>query len=193
LVVSVIYGRRALPLGWIVVKGSKGHLPEETHLALVDQVAELIPQGAEVIFLGDGEFDGVNLQGTVEGHGWAYAFRTAKDTVLTEEEEEFNFIDLGVPPGEIISIPDVAFTRQHYGPVLVIAWWTEEYKDPLFLVTNMELAEEACFWYKKRFRIETFFSDQKSRGFHLHKSHLDKPDRLATLMMAACLAYISSH
>ena len=43
---------------------------------------------------------------------------------------------------------------------------------------------------KKRFRIETFFSDQKSRGFHLHKSHISDPDRLARLMMGACLAYI---
>ena len=27
--------------------------------------------------------------------------------------------------------------------------------------------EEARYWYAKRLRIETFFSDQKSRGFHL--------------------------
>jgi hypothetical protein len=38
--------------------------------------------------------------------------------------------------------------------------------------------------------IETFFSDQKSRGFHLHKSHLADPQRLARLLIAACLAYI---
>src|SRR3989442_1118938 len=34
------------------------------------------------------------------------------------------------------------------------------------------------------------FSDQKSRGFHLHKSHLANPQRLARLLIAACLAYI---
>jgi len=38
--------------------------------------------------------------------------------------------------------------------------------------------------------IETFFSDQKSRGFHLHKSHLSDPMRLSRLLMAACLAYL---
>jgi hypothetical protein len=52
------------------------------------------------------------------------------------------------------------------------------------------LQEEVCYWYQKRFKIETFFSDQKSRGFHLHKSHLSDPSRLARLMIAACLAYI---
>ena len=54
----------------------------------------------------------------------------------------------------------------------------------------MDLLEEVCNWYKKRFRIETFFSDQKSKGFHLHKSHLSDPKRLAKLMIAACLAYL---
>lgn len=190
LMVSVVYGGRALPLGWIVVEGSKGHFSEETHVALVEQVAELLPPGADVIFLGDGEFDGITLQETVDSYGWQYVCRTAKDIVLTDQGDEFNCQELGLRPGDIISIPDVAFTREQYGPVHIIAWWAKDYKKPIFLVTNMELAQEACFWYKKRFRIETFFSDQKSRGFHLHKSHLDKPQRLATLMIAACLAYI---
>ena len=38
--------------------------------------------------------------------------------------------------------------------------------------------------------IETFFSDQKSRGFHIHKSHMSDPQRLSRLLIAACLAYI---
>jgi hypothetical protein len=54
----------------------------------------------------------------------------------------------------------------------------------------MASADEACRVYAKRFRIETFFSDQKSRGFHVHKSHLSDATRLARLLMAACLAYI---
>jgi hypothetical protein len=29
----------------------------------------------------------------------------------------------------------------------------------LYLVSNMDAAEEACRYYQKRFRIETFFSD----------------------------------
>jgi len=190
LMVSVVYQGRALPLGWVVVQGSKGHFPAATHVALVEQVAELTPEGADVIFLGDGEFDGITLQETVDSYGWHYVCRTAKDIVLTDDGDEFACQELGLRPGHITSIPAVAFTAEQYGPVHVIAWWAKGYKKPIFLVTNMELAPEACFWYKKRFRIETFFSDQKSRGFQLHKSHLDQPARLATLMIATCLAYI---
>src|SRR5262249_42561949 len=30
----------------------------------------------------------------------------------------------------------------------------------------------------------------KSRGFHIHKSHITDPQRLSRLLIAACLAYI---
>ena len=63
-------------------------------------------------------------------------------------------------------------------------------EEPIYLVTNMKSAALACEYYSKKFRIETFFSDQKSRGFSIDKSHLSNPDRLSRLMMAACLAYI---
>jgi len=190
LMVSVIYKKRALPIAWIVVKGSKGHFPEEAHVHLLAQVHQLIPEEADVIFVGDGEFDGITLQATLDGYGWHYACRTAKDIQLGGEGERFSFDEIGVQPGECLGLPGVTFTLQDYGPVLAIAWWEKGYKEPIYLVTNLELADEACYWYRRRYRIETFFSDQKSRGFNLHKSHISDPKRLARLMIAACLAYI---
>jgi Transposase DDE domain len=74
--------------------------------------------------------------------------------------------------------------------VLALAVWEAEQEAPLYLVSNLATAEQAIVWYRKRFRIETFFSDQKSRGFQLHKSHLSSPARMSRLLMAACLAYL---
>lgn len=190
LMVSVIYKKRALPLAWIVVQGRKGHLPEEAHRQLLKRVREMAPDGTDVILLGDGEFDGIDLQAAIDGYGWEYVCRTAKNAQLRIDDDRFAFHQVGVQPGECIALHDVTFTLQDYGPVLAIAWWKVGYEEPVYLVTNMELVEEACYWYAKRFRIETFFSDQKSRGFNLHKSHLSHPVRLARLMIAACLAYI---
>jgi hypothetical protein len=59
-----------------------------------------------------------------------------------------------------------------------------------YLLTNYATVEEACPWYRKRVQMETFFSDQKSCGFNLHKSHLSEPQRLSRLMIVACLAYL---
>jgi len=71
-----------------------------------------------------------------------------------------------------------------------VAWWGATYEEPIYLITNLPNGSRACWFYKHRFRIETFFSDQKKRGFHIHKSHLSDPIRVSRLLIAACLAYI---
>jgi hypothetical protein len=190
LMISLVYGKRALPITWLVVKGCKGHLPERLHLDLLSQLQTILPENCQAVFLGDGEFDGIELQAALQFLNLRYVCRTAKNTQLYEDDWPFSFSDLCLCPGDQISIPNVWFTRQGYGPVTVIAWWERGYLEPIFLVTNFELSDEACYCYQKRFQIETFFSDEKSRGFYLHKSHLSDPERLSTLMIAACLALL---
>ena len=126
----------------------------------------------------------------IEGYGWKYVCRTAKDTIITQDNEMLTFEQLQVCPGTRITLTDAYITQKQYGPVMAIAWWNEEYEEPIYLVSNLSIDEDPCDWYRMRFSIETLFSDQKSRGFHLHKSHLSDPERLAQLMIAACLAYI---
>ena len=89
LMIHVISKGRALPLAWLVRQCPKGHFPEELHIELVDLVSELIPEETKVVFLGDGEFDGTNLQEKMNTLGWLYACRTAKSTVATWEEVTF--------------------------------------------------------------------------------------------------------
>src|SRR5215212_2069082 len=81
LMLSVVYHGRALPLWWVVVKAPKGHFPQETHRALLAQVQAIMPQDAQVTFLGDGEFDGIDLQADLRTTGWEYVCRTAS-TIL---------------------------------------------------------------------------------------------------------------
>jgi len=192
LMIHVLYKGRALPLAWRVRQGPKGHFPEEWHLALVALVRAGLPEGSHVVFLGDGEFDGTTLQETLNEAGWGYVCRTAQSTVATWDGETFRLDTLGAcsKPGTLIALQEVKITRDAYGPVMVLCCWAKGYQEPLYLVSNMDTAERACYYYQKRFRIETFFSDQKSRGFHIHKSHISNPQRLSRLLIAACLAYI---
>jgi hypothetical protein len=190
LMISVVYKGRALPIGWLVFRGTKGHCTEARHVELLAQVQMLIPAEATVVVLGDGEFDGVTWLQTISDYGWWYVCRTAQNALLYENGEVFKFRQWGVQAGQCLSLAQVKFTAAQYPLPLAIAWWSAQYQDPLYLVSNLELAEEACFYYRLRFRIETFFSDQKSRGFYLQRSHLADPQRLARLLIAACLAYI---
>ena len=192
LMIHVLYKGRALPLAWRVRQGPKGHFPEELHIALVALIRACLPEGTQVVLLGDGEFAGTTLQETLNDAGWGYVCRTAQSTVATWDGETFRLDTLGAcsKPGTLIALQEVKITRDAYGPVMVLSCWAKGYHEPLYLVSNMDAAEAACRYYQKRFRIETFFSDQKSRGFHIHKSHIADPQRLSRLLIAACLAYI---
>ena len=58
------------------------------------------------------------------------------------------------------------------------------------MLSNHSDAFKIIGFYKLRQRIETLFSDLKTKGFHLHKSHISELRRLSNLIMAACLGYI---
>ena len=98
--------------------------------------------------------------------------------------------ETGLRPGEQVVLDDATFSGADFGAVLVVGLWHKRHRAPLYLVSNCDLPEEAVLYYKQRFRIETLFSDQKSRGFYLARSHLNATDRLERLMIATCLAYV---
>ena len=146
LMIHVIYKGRALPLAWRVRQGPKGHCPEDLHIAVVELIREGIPEGAQVVLLGDGECDGTALQATRNEAGWSYACRTALSTVATWEGTTFRLETLGAcsKPGTLIALQEVKFTRDAYGPVMVLSCWAKGYQEPLYVVSNMDAAEEAC-------------------------------------------------
>lgn len=190
LMVSIIYKKRAIPIAWLVKKGCKGHLAEAVHMKLLDDVKKILPESADVILLGDGEFDGIKLQAAISNQGWEYVIRTAKNGIVTDDGDQFSLKKVAISRGDLLEIPDIQLTKEQYGPVTVLIWWGKQYDNPIYLVTNMSCSEEACSFYRRRFRIETFFSDQKSRGFNLQKSHQADPERQERLLIPACLAYI---
>ena len=169
LMLHVVYKGRALPLAWVVRRGKKGHFPEDLHIALIEQLQELIPLGAQGGVLGDGAFDGIGLQHTLQEAGWSYVCRTGSHVTASWDGTPFRLETVGwcIKPGTLVAFPEASVTRDAYGPILLRCCWAKGYQEPRYLVSNLDSAEEACRLYAKRFRIETFFSDQQSRGFHL--------------------------
>ena len=190
LMLSVVYHGRALPLVWIVVKGKKGHFPQQTHCELLVLLQDLLPAGADVTVLGDGEFDGTEFQTAVRALKWKYVCRTASNLLMRVEGQTFTIGAMAPMRGELLGVRPAYVTAEQYGPVSVLALWEAVYEKPIYLVTNLLDLKAAIDLYRKRAHIETFFSDQKSRGFHLHKSHVSEPSRLMRLLIASCLAYI---
>lgn len=192
LMVSLVYKQRAIPLCWSVTRQKKGHLSADTHLEVIKMLHEKIPEGIKVTLLGDGEFDRVAILETLIGYGWHYAIRTAKNAYLLTDGAWILFNAL-IPSDDerYRSVRQGHFTQEALvGPLQAICYWDRRFKDPLYLLTDFASVDTAMTYYRKRAKIETFFSDQKSRGFHIHKSHMSDPDRIKRLLIAACLAYI---
>jgi hypothetical protein len=86
--------------------------------------------------------------------------------------QQFTIGAMAPQRGAKLAVQPAWLTAEQYGPVSILAVWEDAYEEPLYLVTNMSDAPAALTRYWKRAHLETFFSDQKSRGFHMHRSHL---------------------
>lgn len=191
LMFSVIYKGKAIPIVWSVYKAKKGHLPQQAHRDLLVELKKLIPSGCEVTLLGDGEFDGCHWLEDIVGNGWNYVVRTGKNKEFEEEEGEcFKAGKIGVGAENTFFIEAVKFTKKRFGPVNLLIWHDKKHKEPIILISNLEYVPDIKQLYKKRFKIEPFFRDQKSKGFNIQKSGLGNPERIAKLLIASCLAYV---
>jgi hypothetical protein len=142
-----------------------------------------------VVLVADGEYDNLDVLEWVQTRtSWKYAIRASKSTLVqyegqSRQEEEKLEKALGVEKNELVCIHDVGFTREGYGPVMVVGMWDEQYEEPIYLVSNMKCAKQAEKAYLKRLTIETLFSDQKGRGFGIDKSHISDPKRLESCLV----------
>lgn len=191
LMVGVLYQKRALPIAWLVYKGKKGHASAERHKQALEKVAPLLPEGSEVILLGDAKYDTTEMIKWIEKNtAWQYVLCTSPQIYVQTDRQEQPIRNYPLQKGKVLFLPQVDFTQTSALTLNVVGWWASRYEEPIFMVTNLDNPYQACRYYRRRFRIEAFFSDQKSRGFHIHKSHLADPARLSRLLIAACLAYI---
>jgi hypothetical protein len=191
LMIGVLYKKRALPIAWVVYKGKKGHTTAQRHIEALKKVIPLLPAQCEVILLGDAEYDTSDmLLWLQENTNWQYVLRTSPQIHVQEGANCQAIERYPLSKGSVAQRHQVGFTKDASILVNLIGWWGSRYEKPIYLITNIAHAYQACQFYKRRFQIETFFSDQKSRGFHIHKSHLSDPLRLSRMLIAACLAYI---
>jgi len=192
LVVAVVYKERAIPLVWFVYEGKKGHTTSKNHIEALKLLKDILPSDTEVTLLGDGEYDTVEMLEWVKKETeWVYIVRTSPNILLNQGEEEFPVRTLLGDQNSCNGMENVGFTKKQFGPVTAIAWWEKPYKKPIYLISNMkESIKYICKEYRKRYKIETMFSDQKGRGFHLEKTHLRCPNRLKNLLLAIAISYL---
>ena len=191
LMLGVVYKKRALPLVWLVYRGKKGHTSAARHIAALEKLVPLLPQGSEVVLLGDAEYDTTDMLLWLEAEtDWQFVLRTSPQIYVHSELSEHAITEIPLQKLQVLAYHQVGFTQADTIRLNLVGWWGRDYEQPIYLLSNLEGKYQICRHYQRRARIETLFSDQKSRGFHIHKSHLSGPARVSKLLVATCLAYI---
>lgn len=191
LMLSVLWKKKAIPVVWKTIQAPKGHFPESDHLQLLKLLEDILKPLPNVrcVMLGDGEYDGSKWIQQLQNMNFEYVLRTAKDTLLTNQDQEiFQPKKLDVGKESFLYMPDCQLSSQvktHF-----VLWHERAFKDPVCLLTNQEIGQMAIGYYRKRFKIETLFKDFKSEGFNLHKSKMTDPERLNRLIIICALAYL---
>ena len=195
LMVSIVFRGRGLPIHWLVKKKPKGHFKSEVHVELIKEVYEflspIIPVSKSVCLLGDGEFDSIDLQKFCLSKGWDYVLRTACNTMLYENDSEFQAKNLEVDKEQkFASFPDVEFTKKKMPNVHFVLWHDPKYDDPIPLVSNLSEPIDIIQAYDKRYSIECLFKDMKSTTFNVHKTRAKDKHAISNLVMLAAFAII---
>jgi hypothetical protein len=196
LMISLVWQNRGIPICWFVKKGSKGHFKEEDHVKVLEHAIKillpLIPKDMDVILLGDGEFDGIDLQKTCLSQCWDYVLRTACSSVFYEDGERFQAKDIEpIENQNCAFISDIEFTEKRFTLDSFLCWYDKKkYDEPIFLVSSLHDAGDIMHYYDKRYSIECLFKDLKSTSFNLHKTRLKDPCDVSNLIIIAALAFI---
>lgn len=192
LMIAVAYRKRAIPLAWTWVKGSRGHSSASKQKALLVYVHGLIPPKTRVILVGDTEFGHVEVQKLLKKWRWQYVLRQ-KGRYLAKQKYKHNAQRLDSlidQPGQSLWLTQCRLTTKHLYPVNLLAYWKPGEKEPWLLATNLQNPQAVLRVYRKRMWIEETFGDLKGNGFDLESTHLRNFLRLSRLTLAVVFLYV---
>jgi hypothetical protein len=191
LMVAVAYRRRALPIVWTWVKGTRGHSLALTQVALLAYVRRLLPAGANVVVIGDSEFGSVALMRQLDDWCWHYVLRQKGRTLLRPAVGAWRRFDSLAPaPTQSCWLSEVQFTQQFAFPVNVLAHWQAGETQPWLLTTNLPTRRQTLSAYRRRMWVEEMFADFKRHGFDLESTLLRHFLRLSRLTLVVALLYL---
>jgi hypothetical protein len=189
--VSVAYGGRALPLGWVRVP-HQGNSALALQQELLSWLRACLPPQAQAVIVADREFHSIHLAEWIEERlGLDYVLRIKAGTYIELD-------GMWVKAGELAAIGESAAFRQvrvtkdrtAQHRVNLLAGWDTDEREPWLLITNLSQKKQVRQTYEKRFWIEEMFSDHKRRGLNLEQTRLVDEDRLQRLLVAVALAYL---
>jgi hypothetical protein len=197
---SLVHGCRAVPLGWIVTRGT-GLIEAKRMKTLFKRTAAFLAVYAKhVTLLADRGFRDHDWAELCLSVSWQYRIRVPKNTIVTFSDGRACRIDqLGVKlkPGTVQCFQAVRLTRTDlFLTNLAVTWSVGDAKHPPELVavmTDQHANSKTLRHYARRMRIEQSFRDDKSGGFDMAHTRLFHTERLERLLLAVAIATLWCH
>lgn len=201
LVIGLAHHQRAVPLTWHVVAAQERWRDQfaPTLREMVQTIAAALPPGRTVTLLADAGLTSPFLVDLCQSVGWHWVVRLS---VTANGQHLFRGPD-GCEQRIAAWLPELAAprrrrTRTWAGAVFKTAGWRDawvtihEHPDhaaPWVLLSDRPGGPTAVKHYRRRMQIEAMFADWKGRGWHLVRSRLQEPRRMAALLIGVALAH----
>lgn len=184
LMLSVQTGKRAIPFLWRV-RATQGNIGFDVQKDLLDRALSFIPAGKKVMLAADRFYGTAALIGWCQKAGWSYRLRLKGNLTLQHEGGE-------ITTGEAVRLcPDGLVDAELCGSGVAtnIGILHEDgHPEPWIIAMDARPSRHTVMDYGMRWGIESMFSDFKSRGFRLMLSQIERPGRLAGLILIMTIA-----
>lgn len=192
LTISIAYRKRSLPLAWSVHRGSKGHIQAEEIIALCHYVSQFLPKNSEIWVMGDAGFQSVKLLRWFMRRHWHFVIRQQGRIKVYQAKHGWRKLNqFALEEGQTRVIGWVRLTEKHNaGWFWLLLHWEKGEDEPWYLVSDRSGKRKLIRLYKVRMWTEEMYGDLKGHGFDLEATHLNDADRIARLVLAACLTFV---
>ena len=185
LMVVGSYGYLHVPLYWELLDNKSGNSSTSDRIDLMRQCVDLLGASRIGLVTADREF---------VGHVW---FRYLKDNQIpfcVRMPKHHHITDLDCNTSTVEQIMGKGKER-YFTHVMVDGVWGNAYikklkeKDEWLFIFGTADAKLLGQFYRRRWRIETFFQALKTRGFNLEETHLKALEKLKKLLAVVCIAF----
>ncbi len=184
LMVSLRIGERAIPIAWKVVK-TKGEIGFDIQRELLDEVASLVPEGTQILLAADRFYGTASLVKWCKNHKWQYRVRLKGNLIFSHEGGE---ITSGAAAKiKMTMLQNATFNNTDVTTNIGILH-QPDHPEPWIIAMDCLPSKHKVLDYGMRWGIECMFSDFKSRGFCITKTHLKHEDRIERMILILTIA-----
>jgi hypothetical protein len=192
LSISVVYRGTACPVAWKIMPANVRHAWKPEWIALLRLVHPFVPAGWNVIVMSDRGLYARWLYQEIVALDWHPLMRITRVGRFRKSgsRSDASVTALVRRPGQRWKGRGTAFPKKRRTRLdcTLFACWESGYKEPWFIVSDLDPDQGEGLWYAMRSWTEHGYKMFKSQGWHWDKSRMTDPARASRLWLVLAVA-----